>query len=130
VFICVSVTVCIVVISIIIICIILISQVFTMPSSRVRKRPRIERFPCAVCSENCESDSIQCDSCKHWVHAACEHVRPQDLSVMSVNVTFMCSACIKAADSERFNYKDSLLRLTEVNVNNFTIPSFNYCVSV
>lgn len=83
-----------------------------MPS-RPRKKVKLETWPCAVCSENCDDGSVQCDACSKWVHAHCEGLKSCDLKFLS-GLSYICRVCISVEDRDSYSYHNALFRLREV----------------
>jgi len=49
------------------------------------------RWPCGVCGRGVGSNSIQCTSCKKWVHRKCNGINGSMYKVMK---TFVCRGCM------------------------------------
>ena len=49
------------------------------------------RWPCGVCGRGVGSNSIQCTSCKKWVHRKCIGIKGSMYKVMK---SFICRGCV------------------------------------
>jgi len=49
------------------------------------------RWPCAVCGRGVGNNSIQCTSCKKWVHRKCTGIKG---SMYKVIKSFICRGCM------------------------------------
>jgi len=49
------------------------------------------RWPCGVCGRGVGNNSIQCTSCKKWVHRKCSGIMASMYKVMK---TFICTGCV------------------------------------
>jgi len=47
-------------------------------------------WPCGVCGRDVGNNSIQCTSCKKWVHRMCSGIKGSMYKVMK---TFVCGGC-------------------------------------
>ena len=64
------------------------------------------KYPCGVCSKGVGRNSIQCTSCKQWVHARCSGIRGN----LSKVKDFVCSSCtqqIKECEPEKVTIGNS-----------------------
>jgi len=83
------------------------------------------RWPCGVCGRCVGSNSIQCTSCKKWVHRKCSGIKGSMNKVMK---TFICRGCVISVTStgrtsvdiggdanvelvDKFCYLDNMLRV-------------------
>jgi len=44
-------------------------------AERQKVRQKAVRWPCGVCSEGFGSNSLQCTSCRKWVHKKCSGIK-------------------------------------------------------
>jgi len=49
------------------------------------------RWPCGVCGRGVCNNSIQCSSCKKWVHRKCSGIKGSMYKVMK---SFICKGCV------------------------------------
>ena len=49
------------------------------------------RYPCGVCGRGVGNNSIQCTSCKKWVHRKCSGIKGSMYKVMK---SFICRGCV------------------------------------
>jgi len=49
------------------------------------------RWPCGVCGSAVGNNSIQCTSCKKWVHKKCGGIKGSMYKVMK---SFICRGCV------------------------------------
>jgi len=49
------------------------------------------RWPCGVCGRGVGSNSIQCTSCKKWIHRKCSGIKGNTYKVMK---SFICRSCV------------------------------------
>jgi len=49
------------------------------------------RWPCGVCGRGVGNNSIQCTSCKKWVHRICSGIKGRMYKVMK---SFICRGCV------------------------------------
>jgi len=49
------------------------------------------RWPCGVCGRGVCNNSIQCTSCKKWVHRKCSGIKGSMYKVMK---SFICKGCV------------------------------------
>jgi len=49
------------------------------------------RWPCGVCGRGVANNSIQCTSCKKWVHRKCSHIKGSMYKLMK---SFICRGCM------------------------------------
>ena len=49
------------------------------------------RWPCGVCRRGVGNNSIQCTSCRKWVHRKCSGINGNMYKVMK---TFICRGCM------------------------------------
>jgi len=52
------------------------------------------RWPCSVCGRDVGNNSIQCTSCKRWVHKKCSGIK---CSMYKVMKSFICRGCVNPA---------------------------------
>jgi len=52
---------------------------------------KVVRWPCDVCGRGVGNNSIQCTSCKKWVHRKCSGIKE---SMYKVLKTFVCRVCV------------------------------------
>lgn len=52
------------------------------------------KFPCGVCGKGVGSNSLQCLTCKKWVHRKCSRIKG---SLQAASATFSCSKCLTTA---------------------------------
>ena len=58
-------------------------------SSEVRSGFEVGRWPCGVCRKGVGSNSIFCQSCKHWVHRKCSGISGK----LRADLQFVCKRC-------------------------------------
>jgi len=51
------------------------------------------RWPCGVCGRGVGNNSIQCTSCKKWVHKKCSGIKS---SIYKVMKSFICRGCVNS----------------------------------
>jgi len=49
------------------------------------------RWPCGICGRGVGSNSIQCTSCKKWVHMKCSGIKGNMYKVMK---SYICRGCM------------------------------------
>jgi len=54
------------------------------------------RWPCGICGRGVGNNSIQCTSCKKWVHRKCSGIKG---SMYKVIKSFVCSGCVNPVTS-------------------------------
>lgn len=60
----------------------------------------MDEFPCAVCSKDCHSDTIQCSNCNNWVHRTCYDMTENCFNSWSPShLKFLCKCCTFAGNS-------------------------------
>ena len=61
-----------------------------MPSVHNAPRPTdSSEYPCGVCSKGVGSNSIECNSCKLWIHKRCTNLKGR----LKLDPTFKCKKC-------------------------------------
>ena len=58
-------------------------------SSEIRSGYEVGRRPCGVCRKGVGSNSIFCQSCKHWVHRKCSGISGR----LRADLQFVCKRC-------------------------------------
>ena len=58
---------------------------------RQKVRQKAVRWPFGVCSKGVGSNSLQCTSCKKWVHKKCSGIKG---SMSKVAKSFICRGCL------------------------------------
>jgi len=67
-------------------------------------------YPCVICTEECQSDTIQCSECEKWVHSQCVPMTEDMLEKWSdANLKFLCKECCFVGG--HFDHKKCLQRL-------------------
>jgi hypothetical protein len=84
---------------------------------------RAVRFPCAVCSFSCGTETIQCKSCHAWSHRQCTQLSADDFREFGqTHEFFQCYRCFGQRADGTFDLSVSLTRLradpTPVTVDN------------
>lgn len=77
-----------------------------------RKKAKAGHWPCAICCENCDYGSVQCNCCSKWVHVQCEGLNNSDLQFI---YSFECRMCIRRDDGDSYSYNSALFRLRDVS---------------
>jgi len=54
------------------------------------------KYPCEVCSKGVGANSIQCTSCKSWIHKQCSGIK----GVLARAHQYRCVKCVTGADPE------------------------------
>lgn len=90
---------------------------YTLPFLTMSQTRRTtEKFPCKKCMLDCKTDSVLCNCCDNWVHAACVPMSASLLTKWSCeNRTFLCHECCHDTNGI-FNASDALLRLVFINI--------------
>ena len=75
----------------------------------VKSRKLVLTHPCVSCKKNCDDESIKCNSCSQWTHAACISSKSTLQKKLSANrVSFLCRACAFDGDVYIVNYVTKL----------------------
>src|SRR6476469_2024722 len=62
------------------------------------------KLPCGICRKGVGRNSIQCQSCKEWIHKRCSGIRGR----LSEGMGFQCDRCAGRSDSsEKVATKES-----------------------
>ena len=68
------------------------------------------KWPCGVCSSQCNDNAVICEDCGFWFHAKCEKLSDKDFKVLrQLTEGYIHSSCTHT--NGQFDYDKSLLRL-------------------
>jgi hypothetical protein len=82
-----------------------------MATKSAATRAKRVRYPCAVCEgTTCATDSIECSTCREWVHQTCTPVSDDMFRMYGKHqeLKFVCKMC--AHTDDKFDFRSSLLR--------------------
>ena len=51
-------------------------------------------FPCGICRKNIITNTIECSSCKQWIHLKCSNLKKNDLVKLEESEIWQCKNCV------------------------------------
>lgn len=75
-----------------------------------RNREETGKWPCGVCKKGVGSNSIECRTCKEWVHKRCSGIKG---NLEKMCQTFICSRCRNGTNFEKRTQYDEKFKVDE-----------------
>lgn len=96
------------------------AKLLIMPAQKrkISVKERAAFWPCGSCRLNCKTDSIFCDTCQSWYHAACEQLSSKHFSIyQNSNLAYTCNSCFRQEVGDvNYDYSQGIARLKKVRI--------------